>query len=73
MSKKRYTNELKKEAVRYLVIAEQILTTLYEELTEEQREQSTQILEEIHLKHPKMLGGVEAQAVLKCIILKATS
>jgi len=37
--------------------SEQILTILYEELTEEQREQSGQILEEIHVKYPEMLGG----------------
>jgi len=37
--------------------AEQILTTLNEELTEEQMEQSVQILDEIFQKHPEMLGG----------------
>ncbi|MBH52796.1 MAG: hypothetical protein CMI18_00410 [Opitutaceae bacterium] len=37
--------------------AEQILTKLNEELTEEQMEQSVQILDEIFQKHPNMLGG----------------
>ncbi|QXD25371.1 sel1 repeat family protein [Opitutia bacterium ISCC 51] len=37
--------------------AEQILTKLKEELTEEQMEQSVQILGEIIKKHPNMLGG----------------
>ncbi len=37
--------------------AGEILTLLNEELTEEEIDQSTQILTEINEKHPEMLGG----------------
>ncbi|QXD31069.1 hypothetical protein [Candidatus Pelagisphaera phototrophica] len=37
--------------------AEEILTMLNEELTEEEIDRSVQILTEINKKHPEMLGG----------------
>jgi len=40
-----------------LEVAEQILTTLNEELTKEQIEKSIQILDEVNQNHPEMLGG----------------
>ena len=40
-----------------LEVAEQILTTLNEELTKEQIEKSIQILDEVYQNHPEMLGG----------------